>query len=50
MLLAVKNDTKISYQMSVIVYQSALRPIRLDLNVLKNNFFQEISGGSEGRE
>jgi len=50
MLLAGKKDTKISYQMSVIIYQSTLRPITVDLNVLKNNSFQEISEGSEGRE
>jgi len=50
MLLAVRNDTKISYQMSVIIYQSALRLIRLDFNVLKNNCFQKIGGGNEGRE
>jgi hypothetical protein len=50
MLLTVKKDTKIFYQMSVIIYQSTLRPITADLNVLKNNYFQEISGGSGGRE
>jgi hypothetical protein len=50
MLLAVKKDTQISYQMSVIIYQSTLHPISADLNVLKNNSFQEICEGSEGKE
>jgi len=50
MPLAAKKDKKISYQMSIINYQSTLRPIRADLNVLKNTWFQEVSGRSEGRE
>lgn len=43
-MLAVKEDTKISYQMSVIIYQSTLCPTRADLNVLKNDCFQEFVG------
>jgi len=36
--------------MSVIIYQLTLRPIRKDVNVLKNNSFQEVSEGSDGKE